>query len=83
MDLGFRNRKNYGVSIGEIENPEWMVKAVGPSGAAIFANTSECFHRADIPEEGRQRDLIEIQVRPSRRPLAEDWWDHMNRTVFD
>lgn len=45
----------------------------GPTGTAMLANTQSCLHRAGVPAEGHQRDLIQFYIAPSARPLEEDW----------
>jgi hypothetical protein len=58
---GFNHRRDYGLPVSEIENPQHLVKLTGPAGTALLCNTNLCFHRAGVPGEGRCRDLIEFR----------------------
>ncbi len=58
---GFNHRRDYGLPVDEIENPQHMVKLTGPAGTALLCNTNLCFHRAGVVGEGRHRDLIEFR----------------------
>lgn len=58
---GFNHRRDYGLPVSEIENPQHMVKLTGPAGTALLCNTNLCFHRAGVVGEGRSRDLIEFR----------------------
>ena len=82
LQKGFKNRKDYGLSDAEMNNPEYVVKATGPSGTGLYCNTELCFHRADIPKPGRQRDIVQFQFVPSDRPLEEEWYKNPNLGKF-
>lgn len=58
---GFDDRRNYGLPVETIENPEHLVRLTGPAGTAMLCNTNLCFHRAGLVGEGRQRDIIEYR----------------------
>jgi hypothetical protein len=82
LQMGYGHRKNYGsIPQAELENPKYVVKATGPSGTGLFCNTELCMHRADIPKEGHQRDMVQFQFIPSVTPLAKDWF--MNDAIND
>jgi hypothetical protein len=46
----------------------------GEAGTAMFCNTNKILHRAGIPEEGKHRDLLLIQFRPSAKEASRE--DH-------
>jgi len=73
MQMGFRNRANYNLPIEELENPEYLVRAVGEAGTTLFSNTQFCLHKAGNPDEGRKRDMIQFIFVPSKEPLKENW----------
>jgi hypothetical protein len=74
--IGYKNRKNYGLPMSVIEDPAHMLKATGPAGTGLFCNTELCLHRADIPVEGKWRDIVQFQFVPAEAPLAADWYKH-------
>ncbi len=76
MRLGFRNRRDLGGAEREIDDTLHVKRLVGPAGTALLCNTEQCLHRAGIPEESHHRDLLMIQILPSRTPLTEDWTQH-------
>lgn len=59
--------------IDEMSNP---VTLTGPAGTAMLGNTQLCLHRAGVPDEGRERDLLQIYTAPASKPLSDDW--HQN-----
>lgn len=73
IKMGFGSREDYKLNQEILEDPNHVVKAIGPPGSAILANSSVCFHRAGIPEQGHYRDILEFVFVPSSEPLAEDW----------
>lgn len=62
---GFKNRDDYGVSLENIEDPAHLVKFEGTRGAVMFANVTQCLHRAGVPALGHIRDIAELQFRGS------------------
>jgi hypothetical protein len=58
---GFDHRRDYGLPIETIENPEHLVRLTGPAGTALLCNTNLCFHRAGLVGAGRCRDIIEFR----------------------
>ena len=58
---GFKHRRDYQVPVEVIEDPGHLVRLTGPAGTALLCNTNLCFHRAGVPAQGRQRDLIEFR----------------------
>ncbi|MCE3233084.1 MAG: hypothetical protein K0R98_1341 [Rickettsiaceae bacterium] len=66
---GYFSRFKYGVSREEIENPKYLRKLVGPSGTTGFCNTTKCLHRAGVPAEGRQRDILQFRFQASTTPF--------------
>lgn len=83
IKMGFGSREDYKLSQDILEDPKHVIKAVGPKGSAIFANTSFCFHRAGIPEPGHYRDIVEFVFVPSSEPLAENWIEHIDPEFDD
>ena len=78
LTMGFKNRHDYGLPDDVMEDPQHVVKLVGPSGTGMLCCTYRCLHRAGIPAPGRHRDLLRMVFVPSARPLADDW---VNRPV--
>ncbi len=70
---GFGTREDYNLPIEEIEDPKYLVKAIGKVGAAYFANPQMCLHRASNPAPGKHRDIVHIVFGPASKPLAENW----------
>jgi hypothetical protein len=62
-----------GVPDNVIKNSSNVVRATGPPGTTVIANTNQCLHRAGVPENGRTRDLLQIKLIPSSKPLTENW----------
>jgi hypothetical protein len=60
---GFKNRDDYGMPIGQIEDPNRLVKFVGSIGSVMFVNVTQCLHRAGVPAPGHHRDIAEFQFR--------------------
>lgn len=52
----YKNRNNYQVK--ELENDVYVNS--GKIGETLFANTTECLHRAGIPKENHHRDILFI-----------------------
>jgi hypothetical protein len=69
--------KNYkhqrGVPDEIVRNNANIIKATGEAGTTLIGNTNQCLHRAGVPEEGCTRDLLQIKLIPSGKPLPEDW----------
>ncbi len=70
---GYRSRSNYRLSDEIMEDPNHVVKATGPKGTAILANTELCLHKAGNPLQGHIRDIITFLIIPSSKPLPENW----------
>lgn len=83
IKMGFGSREDYKLSQDILEDPKHVVKATGPPGSAIFANTSFCFHRAGVPEPGHYRDIVEFVFVPSSEPLPKDWIKHIDPEYDD
>jgi hypothetical protein len=62
-----------GVPDDVIKNHSKVVRATGDPGTTVIANTNQCLHRAGVPEKGRTRDLLQIKLIPSSKPLTENW----------
>ena len=45
----------------------------GPKGSTLFGNVTTCLHKAGTPDEGHYRDLVQIILIPSDKPLSENW----------
>jgi len=80
---GFGSREDYKLSEKIVEDQEYVVKATGPSGSAVLANTETCYHKAGIPEPGRYRDIIQFVFVPSDEPLPSDWIKHIQPEFYD
>jgi len=70
---GFGTRVDYNLPIEEIEDPKYLVKAIGKAGDAYFANPQMCLHKAGNPAPEKYRDIIHIVFGPSSKPLPENW----------
>ena len=73
---GFRTRRETGLPKDVLEDPNHVMKHVGPPGSTIWANSSLCFHRAGIPGPNRFRDLLQFRIHPTEEPLRDDWPKH-------
>ena len=73
VKMGFKGRHDYSLPIEVVEDPNHVVKLIGPPGTAILCNPQLCLHRADIPAKGQIRDIIEFRFKPSNKPLDENW----------
>lgn len=76
LEMGFKSRFNYNLPKEDLEDPNDMVKGVGPPGSTMWATTRYCLHRAEIPALGQHRDLIILQIKSSDEPLKDDWPNH-------
>ena len=70
---GFGNRHNYNIHPELLEDPKYVTKATGPAGTSLLCNTSLCFHKAGIPNQGRFRDILQFRFSPSEKLLQNDW----------
>lgn len=73
VKMGYKNRYDYGLPRSELENSDYLVRHVGPSGTSMYCSTPTCLHRAGIPEEGHFRDLVSFQFMPSNERLPDNW----------
>lgn len=73
VKMGFKGRHNYGLPLEVVEDPNHVVKLIGPPGTAVLCNPQLCLHRADIPAKGQIRDIIEFRFKPSNQPLDKNW----------
>jgi hypothetical protein len=73
IKMGYKDRSSYGLSSEVIEDPNYIIKHVGPAGSGMYASTPMCLHRASIPEEGHYRDIVSLQFMPSEKQLPKDW----------
>lgn len=73
IKMGFGSRYNYKLSKEVFENPNYIVKNIGPAGTLILGNPQLCFHRAGVPNLGKIRDVIEFRFKPSNEPLPDNW----------
>lgn len=56
-----------------LEDSRHVIKHTGQAGSAIFCHASDCLHRADIPEAGHYRDMLEFQFHPAVEALDDNW----------
>ena len=75
LHQGYRDRKDYGNAVPDTS--PGLVKAIGPSGSALWCNTQICLHRAGLPSLGRTRDIIQFQFFPTKSSLPRDWTRHV------
>jgi hypothetical protein len=66
-------RKRDGIPNGKVEDEASVQLFTGPRGSTAFCNTTTNLHRAGIPAEGHQRDLLQIVFAPASEPLQENW----------
>jgi len=78
IKMGFGGRHNYKLPEEIIEDPNYVVKNIGPSGISVLCNPQLCLHRAGIPGAGKIRDIMEFRFKPSNQPLYEDWIDRID-----
>tara|TARA_B100000902_G_scaffold389404_1_gene436483 strand:+ start:899 stop:1747 length:849 start_codon:yes stop_codon:yes gene_type:complete len=62
IDNGYINRNNYGNSNKLIEERKNKYLNTGPAGNALLCATTECLHRASIPDEGYHRDIMAVTL---------------------
>jgi len=77
MKMGYGTRIDYKISLEKLEDPNHVVKCMGPAGSITLCNNSLCLHRAGIPEVSKQRDIVQFFFVPSRKPLPENWLDYV------
>lgn len=66
-----RNRDGQpGGMVDELGEP---VTLTGEMGTAMLANTQTCLHRAGVPDEGHERDLIQFYCAPATEELEPGW----------
>lgn len=80
---GFKNRFNWNVSQEVLEDKKYLVKSTGKKGSAMWGTMRYCLHRAGIPEQGHQRDMIIIQIESSKEPLKENWPENCINLGFE
>ncbi len=73
MRNGFGDRDDYRVPDSLLEDPDHMIKLTGPAGTVMVCDTTVCLHRASKVAAGRDRDIVQFQLMPSKTPLASDW----------
>ncbi len=56
-----------------LEDPRRIAYFVGDTGDGCLANVELCLHRAGIPREGYNRDIVQFTLRPSTRRMGEGW----------
>ncbi|MDR9432209.1 MAG: hypothetical protein RI568_16135, partial [Natronomonas sp.] len=64
-----------GLPNGFVDETGSAVTLTGPAGTAMLGTTQSCLHRAGVPSEGHQRDLVQFYIAPSSKPLPDDWID--------
>lgn len=78
IKMGFRGRHNYNLPEKVMEDPNYVVKNIGPSGTSVLCNPQLCLHRAGIPGPNKIRDIMEFRFKPSNRPFDKDWIDKID-----
>jgi len=73
VKMGFKSRHEYKLPNEVMEDPKHVVKHIGKPGSTAWASTILCLHRADNPEPGEFRDILQYRFIPSNEPLREDW----------
>lgn len=73
IKLGFGNRDHYDLPLDVLEDPNHVKKMTGPKGTTLYGNVTVCLHRAGDPDEGHQRDMVQIFLVPSEKPFSDDW----------
>ena len=61
LGKGFKSRDDYAIAVEEIEDPADLELFTGGVGSVMFANVTQCLHRAGVPSCGHCRDIAEIQ----------------------
>jgi len=78
IKMGFGGRHNYKLPEDVIEDPNFVVKNIGPPGTSVLCNPQLCLHRAGIPGPNKIRDIMEFRFKPSNQPLDKDWIDKID-----
>ena len=73
IKAGFGNRDHYDLPLNVLEDSEFVNEMTGPKGSTLFGNVTTCLHKAGTPDEGHYRDLVQIILIPSDKPLSENW----------
>ena len=71
-------RSKSGVKDGVVRQKADPRLLTGPAGVGVLVNTNLLLHRAGVPDEGKTRDLVQIQFTPSSEPLPEGWLSEAN-----
>lgn len=79
MKMGYKARDNYAGAKGALDTMDGLFRLIGPSGSAAACNTQTCLHRAGVPKEGHFRDILQLQILPSRTKRGSDWTEHLIR----
>jgi hypothetical protein len=70
---GGYNRNKEGFSDSLVKDSANVIKATGPAGTAMLANTHMCLHRAGVPKKGNIRDVVSIRFEPATEPISDAW----------
>ena len=73
VKLGFKTRREPGLPLNVLEDPNYVIKHTGPPGSTVLANSSICMHKAGIPQSSHIRDIMQFRIQPSIEPLKENW----------
>jgi len=61
----------------ELADEQWQgggaAQLLGPPGSAMLCNTQICLHRAGVPAPERHRDVLQLVLAASMRPLPIQW----------
>lgn len=64
MRMGYKHRGNYSVPEAELENESQVQRLTGKAGTVLLMSTSECLHRASIPQTDFTREMMRIDFFP-------------------
>jgi hypothetical protein len=66
-----------------LEDERRIVYFEGDAGSACLANVQTCLHRAGIPREGSQRDIVQFTLRPATTALLSDWATRLSSDRYE
>lgn len=75
---GFSGRGNHNLPDDVVNDPKYVLKAIGTAGTTLLCNTELCLHRAGIPAPNHSRDIIEFKFITSNKPFSENWMEHLD-----
>ena len=75
---GFSGRGNHNLPDDVVNDPKYVLKAIGTTGTTLLCNTELCLHRAGIPAPNHSRDIVEFKFITSNKPFSENWMEHLD-----